>query len=498
MLLKLKPSLLVMALSILFYSCQKEYSLEGNVVGGGTGGTAVFTLSGAPGTCTNAVVGGTYQAGTALGAANIITLAVNVTTVGTFTINTATANGISFTGAGIFSSTGPQTIVLMGSGTPVSAGTFPFTPGNNGCTFSVIVASGGGGSGGTAAYTFNGAPGNCTGFTPGGTYSAGTALGAGNFVTVTVNVTTLGTFIITTNTVNGITFSANGTFTATGPQAVQLSGSGTPLAAGTFNYTPTSNGCAFPITVTGNASTSVFTYTGAPGTCTTATPAGVFTAGTPLTAANTVSVGVNVTTIGTYAISTAAVNGISFAGSGSFAATGPQTVVLTGTGTPTIAGPFNYTPTGNGCSFSVTTAPGAVVTDFLQCTIDGVPKTFNVNVMGAQVTADTFDIGGDESIAGNTAIFGIEIVKSPAITVGTYNRYTLTNTSTFCLAGYLDGVSPNPWLTGVSPLSQPFSVIVTSFTANRIAGTFSGTIYSDPIGSTGPKVITAGSFSVAY
>jgi len=36
--------------------------------------------------------------------------------------------------------------------------------------------------------------------------------------------------------------------------------------------------------------------------------------------------------------------------------TGPQQVTLTGTGTPTVAGPFNYQLTGGGntCSFSVT------------------------------------------------------------------------------------------------------------------------------------------------
>jgi hypothetical protein len=54
---------------------------------------------------------------------------------------------------------------------------------------------------------------------------------------VTVNIP--GTYRIYTDTVNGVSFSASGTFGNTGPQAIDLIGSGTPLAAGTFTFTMT-------------------------------------------------------------------------------------------------------------------------------------------------------------------------------------------------------------------------------------------------------------------
>lgn len=493
---KIRPSILLMLLSVLFYSCEKEYSLEGNHT---VGGSAVFTFDGAPGNCTNALVTGNYVVGAALGASSVATVNVTVTTAGAYTVTTGAVNGITFSGAGSFTTTGTQTITLFASGIPVSPGTFSFTPGNAACSFSVTVSSGGGSSGGTAVYTLNGAPGNCTSFTPGGTFKAGTPLVTGNFANISVNVTTIGTYTISTNTINGITFSATGTFTATGNQLVQLTGTGTPIVAGAFTFRPGTNGCDFSITVTPAAGAAVFTYGGAPGNCTTATPAGTYTTGTALTAANTVTLGINVTTVGTYNISTPAVNGISFSGAGNFTTTGAQTVVLTGVGTPTTAGISNFVPSNNGCSFPVTIVAGNTPVDFLKCDIDGVPKTFNVNLVADLFDPNTFTIDGEESTAVTTASFGLQLTKPTGITTGAYNRYSVTNTSTYCLIGYLDGISATDvWISGVGPSTAGFVVTVTSLAGNRIQGTFSGTIYVDPVFATGAKVITNGQFSVAY
>ncbi|MEO7767588.1 MAG: hypothetical protein ABIS01_09185 [Ferruginibacter sp.] len=491
MILKLKSSLVLILFSILFYSCQKEYSLEGHLVGG----TAVFTFSGGPGTCTNALVTGTYQVGTTLGAANVVTVSVNVTTIGTYSIATNALNGISFTGSGSFTTAGTQTISLTGTGIPVASGTFSYTPGTANCSFPVIVAGGAGSS----VFTLNGAPGNCTGVTTGGTYVAGTALIAANIATVGVTVATPGTYNITTNTVNGITFSASGSFSAAGNQVVQLAGSGTPIAAGTFGYVPGTNGCTFSITATAGTGTAVFTYGGATGACTSAISAGTFTAGIPLTAANTMTIGVNVTTLGTYSISTATSNGISFGGSGSFSTLGPNTVVLVATGTPLVAGLFSYTPSINGCSFPVTVVANTP-TDFLTCTIDGIARTFNMDLSGTQTSADTFDITAFETLALNSPVFVIEISKKPFTTTGLYNRLNFGSpNNTFSLAGYFnDATIPNGWITAALAQTGPFSVNVTGFTTTRITGTFSGTLYDNNGLGVGMKIITAGQFSIPY
>jgi hypothetical protein len=216
--------------------------------GGGTAG--VYTLSGAPATCTGAVANGTYTAGTPLTVANTVTINVNVTTAGSYSITTTTVNGISFAATGIFAGTGAQTVTLVGTGTPTAAGNFnyPATGGGNTCTFS--VTTGGGGS--AATYTLTGAPGTCTGATTSGTYTAGTALTAANTISIGVNVTALGTYTISTTTNNGITFSKSGSFSTLGAQTVVLNGTGTPTAAGNFN---------FPATGAGTGSTCTFSVT---------------------------------------------------------------------------------------------------------------------------------------------------------------------------------------------------------------------------------------------
>jgi len=94
---------------------------------------------------------------------------------------------------------------------------------------------------------------------------------------------------------------------------------------------------------------------GSPGNCTTATFAGTYAKGIALTAANTLTVQINVATAGTYTVSTNTVNGVTFSGTGALS-TGLQNVTIQGTGTPTNSGAQVYTVTfGNSsCSFTLT------------------------------------------------------------------------------------------------------------------------------------------------
>lgn len=62
--------------------------------------------------------------------------------------------------------------------------------------------------------------------------------------TVRLNVTVVGSYSITTNTIAGVTFSASGTFASTGIQDVVLVATGTPNASGTYTYTATLSGTA--------------------------------------------------------------------------------------------------------------------------------------------------------------------------------------------------------------------------------------------------------------
>ena len=323
--------------------------------GGESAGTLQSTFTG---DCTPATVHGLFKVDSVLNSENYIDILVNVTAGGSFTIKTDSVNGYSFKKTGTITS-GLNVVRLYASGKPIATGINNFTVfyGGTACSFSITVFGAGGGFG-TSLYTLGGSPGNCSVSSINGNYVTGLTMTANNKVEMTVNVNTPGTYIISGATVNGVRFDTSGTFNNPGIQNIFLKGIGTPIAAGTFNYTVTNGAtsCNFPITYTTVITNATFALSGSPGNCTGAVINGTYTNGTALTASNTAVINVNVTSPGNYSIATGIANGISFSATGTFNITGPQQVTLIGTGTPTAAGPFNYQPTGGGntCMFSVT------------------------------------------------------------------------------------------------------------------------------------------------
>lgn len=352
---------------------------------------------------------------------------------------------------------------------------------------------GGGSSSGTAAYTWDGAPGTCVTPVINGIYQAGNALNGSNTVVLTVNVTTVGTYTVSSGSNNGITFSGTGTFTITGFQILVLTGAGTPTAAGTFTYTPGTNGCSFPITYS-----PVIIGPVAAGTldCVAATIAGVYTQGIDLNSTNTVSIPVNVTIAGSYNINTTSTNGCIFSGSGTLAL-GAQTIVLTGGGTPlsfgSVSFPVNFGT--NSCNFSITFIPGVPPpTEYLRCKMDGVQKTFNAGIDGdnsAGLLPNSVAVSGNAAI-GSSEYLDITVNSITPITIGPYLHPFGIKFST----SYYQDPSTSGWQPADNS-SPAFSVIVTTINATRITGTFSGQ-YKDQNGTgSNTKLITNGEFSVS-
>ncbi|MGZ8537349.1 MAG: hypothetical protein ACXWV9_03750 [Flavisolibacter sp.] len=219
-----------------------------------SGGTAVFTLQGSPTSCSNAVVSGTYTQNSSLTVANKVVVQVNVTTVGSWSMNSTIVTGFGFSGSGTFTTTGVQTITLNATGTPTTAGAQNFTisAGASTCTFPVTVLPN---TAPSAVFTLQGSPGNCMNAVVAGNYVLNTPLSASNTVTIQINVTTVGQWAVSTNTVSGMTFTGMGTLAATGNQTLTLVGSGIPLATGTHTLTVTTGTatCTFPVTVGGTA-----------------------------------------------------------------------------------------------------------------------------------------------------------------------------------------------------------------------------------------------------
>lgn len=462
------------------------------VVNGAPATTADFTLGSTAGVCTGATLAGTYMQGLAMSSANTVTLNVNVTTVGSYSLSVAAVNGVSFSGSGTFTATGPQTVVLTGSGTPAAAGTFtyPVTAGTSNCSFDVTYSA----AAGPAVYTLS-----CGTPTFAGTYQAGTPMTASNTMTVGVNVTSGGTYSITTTAVNGVTFAGTGVLPATpASQTVTLTATGTPAASGTFTYTLSgaSTTCTVPVTYTAAAGPAAYTLS-----CGTPVLAGTYQAGTAMTASNTMTVGVNVTTIGSYTVTAAAQNGVSFSVTGSFTTTGPQNIVLVASGTPTAAGTFTYTLNGASttCTVPVTyTAAGP--TDYVRATVDGVPITFYFDMnadsdVGTTIPGYTYlSIEGFQAATGSEEVFLEVAVAGTSIPPGTY---TLNQAPNSLISGdYTNAAGDNfNEISGATPQSSTFSITITSISATRVTGTFSGPLRQD---ATGPavKTITNGQFSL--
>jgi hypothetical protein len=207
----------------------------------------VFTLAGAPGTCSSANVAGVYAVGVPLAASNTVTLNVNVMTAGTYNVTAGPFQGMTFTGTGSIA-VGAQTIVLIGTAasipTTAGANTVPVNAGGTNCSFVVTVVS-------PAVYTIN-----CPGVVVNGTYQVGTALGASNFITIPITVTTAGPYSITAS-INGMTFANSGTLTLA-TTSITLNGSGTPTTAvgSPFNLSVGTPACLIPITCTAAPATN--------------------------------------------------------------------------------------------------------------------------------------------------------------------------------------------------------------------------------------------------
>jgi hypothetical protein len=254
MLLKIKSFFAIILVAVLFTACTKESSYEGappNVVS--STGVAVFTFSGSPNVCSGVVIGGTYAPGVPVNNSDSAIITLYVDSIGSYAISTNTVNGVSFNGSGNFTRTGSQTITLYASGRPGAIGNFTFVLGTNGCSFTIPVAVPGSNvdtTTKTAAFTFAGAPNACTTPIVAGSYQQGILLNSSNTVSLSVIVDTIGSYIISSAAADGVLFSASGTFTSTGPKVITLTGSGTPVATGTFTFSMPNNGCSFPITVT--------------------------------------------------------------------------------------------------------------------------------------------------------------------------------------------------------------------------------------------------------
>ncbi len=284
----LKIYSLIVLLAALFFSCQKEYSLEVIVTSAGTwqfndstklyagnidtayiettGTTKTLNLIGksADGQqnfllhlyATDSFTVGTYKASLFQSDFQYYTQSKTIyqadQLIGEFIVTITAIGNNNITG------------IFAGASEDSTGAIKPLTLGKFTSRINLIGNGTGGGGAGSAIGTLGASSGVCTPVSPSGTYTQGVTLTSTNTVQVQVTVTTPGTYTISTNTVNGVSFSKTGTFTATGVQNVILNGTGTPTNSGSQNFTVTfgSSVCNFSIPfATGTVITDYFPTT---------------------------------------------------------------------------------------------------------------------------------------------------------------------------------------------------------------------------------------------
>lgn len=259
---------------------------------------------------------------------------------------------------------------------------------------------------GIAVGTLKSASGNCT---PGfiyGSFIKDSALKASDFIELHADIISIGTYIIKSDTVADFYFSGSGTVTSTGINIINVKAFGTPASAGlkTFTFTFGTGVCKIDVNVgAGAPPPTAFSFTCAG----TLFGTGVYTAGSPVGLQHTVTLNVVVTSPGPWTINIAAVNGISFSGSGIFSGVGNTTVTLNASGTPVAASPPAYIyPIGTStCTFSITVAATTPAPN-----LDYVPQTsfsnWSARLVGG-TPADTTYV----QVSANSKTFGINSYK---------------------------------------------------------------------------------------
>ena len=289
----------------------------------------------------------------------------------------------------------------------------------------------------TAVYTLVGAGGSCTGSVLSGNYYTGKALPAGSTVQLQVNVTTAGSYSITTNTVDGFHFAVSGNFANTGIQTVTLTASGTPSASGTFVFSATTGtGCTFSVTV----DKEPVIMASLTADCQSIRVSGRYTPGTKLTVAQNISINVNVTAAGAYNISTDTLDGIYFAAAGTFSSTGNNSITLNGFGTPDLARNLIFTLKGAGttCSINVTVTDPEPLAVYVLESGYGNPNPCVYTVSGAYTAGTPLNSGNTVRINVFVTVLGNFTISTATLNgiIFSYSGvFTTTGAQTVLLQG---------------------------------------------------------------
>ncbi|WP_426478049.1 hypothetical protein ACP3T3_00780 [Chryseobacterium sp. CBSDS_008] len=254
----------------------------------------------------------TYTAGGAV-TGNTITVSVNVTHVGPYSIGIISDNGVSYSATGTFSATGTQNVTVANAAGAPSSSTLNFSVKSNGisaCTYTKSSVA-------AASYTYS-----CSSATV--TPSMTEGVQGSGIVKVPVAVTGTGNIPAINQTINGVVYTFAGITGATSSTtSIDIAYSGTPSTADTDLPMTNSDGSVCSIHISHSGVTPAIFSTSS------ITPHGTYTVATDLTSSNKINVVINVSEPGKLRLKSTDKNGIFFdSGEVVTTTTGSQTIVM--------------------------------------------------------------------------------------------------------------------------------------------------------------------------
>jgi hypothetical protein len=249
-----------------------------------------------------------------------------------------------------------------------------------------------------------------------------------------------------------------------------------------------------------------------------ATASGSYNVGSALTSNNFILDSINVTSAGSYSITTDTVNGIWFKATGKINNTGHFAVKLMGYGTPVTNGTFNYTLTydstscvvsvfvdtakssGSGNTGGNSGSGGTNPTTYINCKINNVAVTFDSSASATVITASGAAYGlsiaglANDGTLNSDSPLTLSITSLNKIGKGTYKAAVSSN-GVICMFVPNTNYSANSWANSQTTASSAI-VTISNITSTKVEGTFSATL-KDNIGlETNSITVTSGSFSV--
>jgi hypothetical protein len=149
------------------------------------------------------------------------------------------------------------------------------------------------------------------------------------------------------------------------------------------------------------------------------------------------------------------------------------------------------------CCFSSCKKESSNTSPAISVAIDGTVTNFNAGALAYYLTPTDLSISAYTRSSLYADKMTLEIQSPTTITTGTYTEFPSSGSAVGLLAFYKYGIGYYQAL-GTSANSNPATITITSIDSKSVKGTFSGDVTLNGAGGSNRKVLSSGTFNVAF